>query len=97
MKAHIGVDADSGLTHTLVTTAANVSDITQPHALLHGDESAAFGDTGYQVVEKRQENQNRSLKWHVALRPSKRRALRDTETGGVRATRETQGQCSSEG
>jgi len=27
MKAHIGVDADSGLTHTMVTTAANVSDV----------------------------------------------------------------------
>ena len=26
MKAHIGVDAESGLTHTVVTTAANVND-----------------------------------------------------------------------
>ena len=57
MKAHIGVDADSGLTHTLVKTAANVSDITQAHALLHGDETTAFGDAGYQGVEKRQENE----------------------------------------
>jgi IS5 family transposase len=32
MKAHIGVDSDSGLTHTLVTTAANVSDIAWAHA-----------------------------------------------------------------
>jgi len=84
MKAHIGVDADSGLTHTLVTTAANVSDVTQAHALLHGDESAAFGDAGYQGVENRQENQSRSVKWHVALRPGKRRALPDTETGRLR-------------
>ena len=84
MKAHIGVDADSGLTHTLVTTAANVSDVTQAHALLHGDESAAFGDAGYQGVENRQENQIRSVKWHVALRPGKRRALPDTETGRLR-------------
>ena len=55
MTAHIGVDADSGPTHRLVTTAANVSDIIQAHALLLGDESAAFGDAGYQGVEKRQE------------------------------------------
>lgn len=58
MKAHIGVDADSGLTHTVVTTAAHVSDVTQAHALLHGDETLAFGDAGYQGVEKREENRN---------------------------------------
>jgi hypothetical protein len=32
MKAHIGVDADSGLVHTVVGTAANVHDVTQAHA-----------------------------------------------------------------
>jgi IS5 family transposase len=81
MKAHIGVDADSGLTHTVVTTPANVSDVTQAHALLHGDEAAAFGDAGYQGVEKREENRNSGVSWHVALRPGKRRALPDTESG----------------
>jgi IS5 family transposase len=84
MKAHIGVDADSGLTHTVVTTAANVSDVTQAHALLHGDETTAFGDAGYQGVEKREENQNSTVTWHVALRPGKRRALPDTENGQLR-------------
>ena len=29
MKAHIGVDADSGLVHTVTTTPANVADVTQ--------------------------------------------------------------------
>ena len=84
MKAHIGVDADSGLTHTVVTTAANVSDVTQAHALLHGEETTAFGDAGYQGVEKREENQNSAVTWHVALRPGKRRALPDTESGRLR-------------
>jgi len=28
MKAHIGVDRDSGLVHTVVSTAANVADVT---------------------------------------------------------------------
>ncbi len=37
MKAHIGVDAQSGLVHTLVTTAANTSDVSRTHALLHGN------------------------------------------------------------
>ncbi|WP_279610163.1 transposase, partial [Burkholderia sp. BCC1640] len=36
MKAHIGVDADSGLVHSVVGTSANVSDVSQAHALLHG-------------------------------------------------------------
>jgi IS5 family transposase len=84
MKAHIGVDADSGLTPTVVTTEANVSDVTQAHALLHGDETKAVGDAGYQGVERRQDHQNSAVTWHVGLRPSKRRALPDTETGRLR-------------
>ena len=35
MKAHIGVDAESGLVHTVIGTAANVNDVTQGHGLLH--------------------------------------------------------------
>src|SRR5690606_14277884 len=37
MKAHIGVDM-TGLVHTVVGTSANVHDVTQAHALLHGEE-----------------------------------------------------------
>lgn len=81
MKMHIGVDADSGLTHTLVTTAANVNDVTQAHALLHGEEKTVFADAGYQGVEKRQENQGKALKWRVAMRPGKRKALPGTLLG----------------
>ncbi|WP_394808914.1 IS5 family transposase, partial [Nitrosomonas sp.] len=55
MKVRIGVDAQSGLVHTLVGTAANVHDVTQAQALLHGDETDVFGDAGYQGVEKREE------------------------------------------
>jgi IS5 family transposase len=79
MKAHIGVDSQSGLVHTLVTTPANVNDVTQAHALLHGEETAAYGDAGYQGVEKREENQNTSVAWHTAMRPGKRKQL-DTRT-----------------
>jgi len=57
MKAHIGVDKDSGLVHTLTTTAANVSDISQTAALLHGQESDVWADAGYVGVEKREEVQ----------------------------------------
>lgn len=36
MKARIGVDAQSGLVHMLVRTAASASDMSQIHALLYG-------------------------------------------------------------
>jgi len=81
MKAHIGVDAQTGITHTVVTTPANTADVTQAHTLLHGEEKLAFGDAGYQGVEKREENQWQSVEWHVALRPGKRRALPKTKLG----------------
>jgi IS5 family transposase len=48
MKAHIGVGAASGLVHTLIGTAGNVSDVTQAHAPLQDDEIAALGDAGDQ-------------------------------------------------
>ncbi len=83
MKAHIGVDADSGIVHTVVATPANVNDVTQAHALLHGEETDVHADAGYVGVEKREENQNLSVAWHVAMRPGKRRALPDTELGAL--------------
>ncbi len=36
MKAHIGIDAKSGLVHTVKATAANANDVTEANALLHG-------------------------------------------------------------
>jgi len=73
MKAHIGVDAESGLVHTVIGTAANVNDVTQGHALLHGEETVVFADAGYQGATKRDEATG--VDWHVAMRPGKRRAL----------------------
>jgi len=77
MKAHIGVDADSGLVHSVSTTAANAHDITQAHALLHGQESDVFADSGYRGVDKREEIQatDHQPGWHVAMTPGKRKAL----------------------
>src|SRR5574337_719388 len=75
MKAHIGVDADSGLVHTVVGTAANVNDVTQANALVHGKEADVFADAGYQGVAKREDTRDINAHWHVAMRPGKRRAL----------------------
>ena len=46
MKAHIGVDSETGIVHSLSTTAANVHDITQTPHLLHGGETVVWGDRG---------------------------------------------------
>lgn len=66
MKAHIGVDAHSGLVHTVTGTAANVSDICQTTELLHGDEREVFADAGYTGIEKREEAKDIPVKWVVA-------------------------------
>ena len=74
MKCHIGVDAESGLVHTVRGTSANVSDVVEANALLHGQERNVFGDAGYQGASKRQ-GANPAVSWHVAMRPGKRRRL----------------------
>jgi IS5 family transposase len=86
MKAHIGADAESGLVHSVATTAANAHDITQAHALLHGEEADVFADSGYRGVEKREEVQaeHPDVSWHVAMMPGKRRVLdKSTPMGAV--------------
>ena len=84
MKCHIGIDADSGLVHTVVGTAANVNDVTQAGALVHGEETDVFADAGHQGVTKREEVQGIEANWHVAMRPGKRRALdKDSPMGAV--------------
>ncbi len=80
MKMHIGADASSGLVHTVVTTPANVNDVTQGHALLHGEEALVFADAGYQGIDKREEKRTDAI-WHVAMRPGKRKALPNTRLG----------------
>ena len=77
MKAHIGVDAESGLVHSLSGTAANVADIAQSHTLLHGEEKVAYADAGYLGIEKRQEIiiQCPRLEWHVAAKRGQVKAL----------------------
>ncbi len=74
MKAHIGADAESGLVHPVRVTSGHVSDIAEGNTLLNGDESVAFGDAGYQGIEKRADA-TPDITWHVAMRPGKRKEL----------------------
>ncbi len=48
MKAHIGVDSKTKLIHTILASAANVSDVAALPYLLHGKETRVWGDQGYQ-------------------------------------------------
>lgn len=84
-KAHVGTDAASGLAHTVVVTAASVHDVTQAHALLHGQESDVFADAGDPGVDKREEvkRSHPRANWHVAMRPGKRRQLDTTQPLGA--------------
>ena len=77
MKAPIGVDANSGLVHHVSGTAANVSDITETHALLHGQEKEVYADAGYLGVERRAEiaTECAKVEWHVAAKRGKIKAL----------------------
>jgi IS5 family transposase len=48
MKAHIGVDSNEGIVHSVCSTAASVSDVHMLPELLHGDEKKVWSDAGYQ-------------------------------------------------
>jgi len=75
MKAHIGIDVKSGLTHTFTTTAANEHDLNQAHHLLHGEEKYVFADAGYRGAQKRVELSDKKVDWYIAEQPSKMKAL----------------------
>jgi IS5 family transposase len=47
MKLHIGVDSQTGLTHSAVVTAANVHDKHPLPELMHGAEDKLYGDSAY--------------------------------------------------
>ena len=89
MKIHIGVDKDSGLIHSVVTTAANVHDLTPAAELLHGDEEVVYADAGYQGITKRPEMTTNTTEFRVAMRPGKRWALPDTPDGRLQDLIET--------
>lgn len=52
MKAHIGVDAASGVIHSLETSTAKVHDSQVWDQLLHGEETSVWADKGYVSAER---------------------------------------------
>jgi IS5 family transposase len=69
----IGVDAESGLVHTDIGTAANAQGINTAEALLHGKEADVYADAGYQGIQKRCAGS--PVRWHIAMGPGKGRKL----------------------
>ena len=74
-KAHVGVDKDSGLVHTVEVTAANEHDVTMTAKRLHGEEETVNGDSGYIGAEKREDailkNKNgKKIRYNINRRPS---------------------------
>ncbi len=80
MKAHIGIDTDSGLVHTVTATSGNAHDVTQAANLLHGQETSVHGDAGYLGMGEREEFQTKHVhlkpeQLHISMRRGKRKKL----------------------
>ena len=79
-KAHIGVDKDSGLVHTVEATPANVHDVSEVPKLLTGEEETVYGDSGYLGAGKREDavvrnKAGRKIKYKINRRPSQMKKL----------------------
>jgi IS5 family transposase len=79
-KAHIGIDKDSGIAHTVDVTAANVSDVSETAKLLTGEEETVNGDSGYLGAPKRPDaivrnKQGKKIKYRINRRPSQVKKL----------------------
>jgi IS5 family transposase len=77
MKAHIDVDVESGLVHTVTTTSANVGDVTEVDKLPHGKEKAVYTDAGYQGAEKRAPKRGHT--WYTAAKRGSVKAMPEGE------------------
>jgi len=71
MKAHVGVDADSGVVHSLDTTTAKVHDSQVWDELLHGEEVSVWADKGYVSAEREAVFTSQGKVWGVMRKVSK--------------------------
>ena len=79
-KAHVGVDSESGLVHSLEVTSANVHDVTMTSELLTGEEEVVYGDSGYIGAEKRDDaitrnKHGKKIKYRINRKPSQIKLL----------------------
>ena len=73
MKCHVGVDAWTGIVHTVEVTPANTHDITVTSKLIRPDDEVVYGDSGYIGIQKRPEiceNEHlSSIDYRIVRRP----------------------------
>lgn len=73
MKCHVGVDAGTGLVHTIEVTPANTHDITVASKLIRSDDEVVYGDSGFVGIQKRpeiKENEHlASIDYRIVRRP----------------------------
>jgi IS5 family transposase len=75
MKAHIGVDVDSGTVHSLDTSTAKLHDSKVWDDLLHGEETSIWADKGYVSAEREAAFAGPGKVWGVMRKASKGSAL----------------------
>ena len=91
MKAHIGVDAESGLVHTAGVTTGKVHDAKVMDRLIREDDVAVYGDKGYANDAKKRAAEEAGVTWAVKEKAKPGRALtqrqraRNRRFGKVRA------------
>jgi transposase, IS5 family len=91
MKAHIGVDAKSGLVHTAGVTTGKVHDAKVMDNLIREDDTAVYGDKGYASDAKKVAAQEAGVLWAVKEKGkpgrelTKRQRARNRRFGKVRA------------
>jgi len=83
MKAHIGVDAGSGYTHTVGVTAANEHDVTKASDLIREDDEVVYGDSGYQGIDKREEIKSDPHKSEIDYKINERRGKVNSQPEGI--------------
>ncbi len=81
MRCHIGVDAASGLVHSVVSTAANVHELNTAADRVHAEERVIYGESGHIGIEKREAFKDCDAEMRIAMKPGQRRALPDTPEG----------------
>ena len=81
MRCHIGVDADSGLVYSVVSTAAKVHELNTAAERVHGEERVIYGDSGHIGIEKRDAFKDCGAQMRIAMKPGQRRVLPDNPEG----------------
>jgi len=91
MKAHIGVDAKSGLVHRVKTTTGKVHDAKLTDNLIRPDDTIVFCDKGYVSDKRKRSTRARGASWAVKDKRKPGRVLsvsqkkRNKKYGVVRA------------